>query len=141
MPGGIKFNHPFSKVIDLPLSPDEWYGLIRYSSGYVGENMHPIVVALHCGVPFFAFDSYGIVRMKYFVNTKSSKVFDMVSFAGFSDNMVNILSRDYKSPSPDSVFEKISEFDFNRCHEFSEKQLNRYNLMMDKITNTLPAGL
>ena len=30
--------------ISLPLSPIDWYALIKYSQGYVGNNMHPIVV-------------------------------------------------------------------------------------------------
>ena len=42
--------------ISLPLSPIDWYALIKYSSGYIGNNMHPIVVSLHNQISFFSFD-------------------------------------------------------------------------------------
>lgn len=38
--------------ISLPLSPIDWYALIKYSSGYIGNNMHPIVVSLHNQISF-----------------------------------------------------------------------------------------
>ena len=44
--------------IGLPLSPIDWYAIIKYSQGYVGNNMHPIVVSLHNQVPFYSFDTY-----------------------------------------------------------------------------------
>src|ERR1035437_7078665 len=135
MPGGIKFDHPFSSVIGLPLSPDEWYGLIRYSSGFIGENMHPIVVALHNVVPFYSFDSYGIIRYKCFVNEKSSKIYDILSKAGFLKNRISVLGKAYKCPTPEEVFSQIKNFDFSKCHLFSINQQNSYNMMMKSITS------
>lgn len=38
--------------ISLPISPIEWYNIIKYSVGYVGNNMHPIIVSIHNAVPF-----------------------------------------------------------------------------------------
>jgi hypothetical protein len=133
MPDGLTFQHPFSASVEPPLSPEEWYGLIKYSSGYIGENMHPVVVALHNGVPFYSFDSYGIVRFKFFVNNKSSKIYDILSAAGFLENRINILGRSYKSPSPESVFHKIINFDQGRCKTFSAHQLDKYNNMMKNV--------
>ena len=135
MPGGIKFDHPFSSVIGLPLSPDDWYGLIRYSSGFVGENMHPIVVALHNEVPFYSFDSYGIIKYKFFVNEKSSKIYDILSNAGFLNNRISVLGKGYKCPTPEEVFCRINDFDFSKCHLFSINQQNSYNMMMKSITS------
>lgn len=135
MPGGIKFHHPFATEIGLPLSPDEWYGLIRYSSGFVGENMHPIVVALHNEVPFYSFDSYGIVKYKFFVNEKSSKIYDILSDAGLLSNRISVLGKGYKSPTPEEVFYRINNFDFSKCHLFSINQQNSYNIMMKNITS------
>ena len=137
MPDGITFNHPFLTSIEPPLSPEEWYGLIKYSSGYIGENMHPVLVALHNGVPFYSFDSYGIVRYKFFVNDKSSKIYDILSIAGFLDNRINILGRSYKSPSPEEVIHQITNFDQRRCQIFSAQQQDRYNNMMKSILNLL----
>lgn len=34
------------------ITPIEWYALIKYSKGYVGNNMHPIVTSITNGVPF-----------------------------------------------------------------------------------------
>lgn len=135
MPDGIKFDHPFSSVIELPLSPDEWYGLIRYSSGFIGENMHPLIVALHNEVPFYSFDSYGIIRYKFFVNEKSSKIYDILSRAGFLKNRISVLGKGYKCPSPEEVFCRITDFDFSKYHLFSINQQNSYNIMMKSITS------
>lgn len=53
MPTGIGFKHNFDFSITTPLPPLDWYALIKYAKGYIGENMHPIVVALHNAVPCF----------------------------------------------------------------------------------------
>lgn len=140
MPDGIKFDHPIKNIIDIPLSPEEWYGIIKYSSGYIGENMHPVVVALHNGIPFYAFDSYGIVRFKYFVNEKSSKVYDILSKAGFAEKRIGILGRGYRPPRPEEVFNELIDFDIQKCESFSISQQEKYNAMMDNIISLTKAG-
>lgn len=137
MPDGIKFDHAFNNVIELPIGPEEWYGLIKHSSGYIGENMHPIVVALHNCIPFYAFDSYGIVRLKYFVNKKSSKIYDILFQAGFTERSISILGRGYKPPLPEEVFSQLIDFDFSKCERFSMSQLESYNAMMENITSKI----
>jgi polysaccharide pyruvyl transferase WcaK-like protein len=137
MPDGIKFDHPIKNVIDIPLSPEEWYGIIKYSSGYIGENMHPVVVALHNSIPFYAFDSYGIVRFKYFVNEKSSKVYDILSKAGFPEKRIGILGRGYRPPQPGAVFKELIDFDLQKCESFSISQQKKYNAMMDNIISLI----
>ena len=133
MPAGIKFEHPFPFTVGSPLCPKEWYGLIKYSSGYIGENMHPIIVALHNVVPFFSFDPYGIVKFKFFVKGESSKIYDILSQAGFLKNRISNLGRLYKCPSPEEVFLQINDFDCAKCHLFSINQQNSYNMMMHNI--------
>lgn len=133
MPKGMKFEHNFPKAITTPLCPKEWYSLIKYSSGYIGENMHPIVIALHNAVPFFAFDSYGIVRFRRFANEKSSKTYDILSRAGFLENYRSILGKRHIIPSPEHVINKIFSFDSEKCKQFSQTQLGSYNAMMQKI--------
>jgi len=135
MPNGIVFEHPFLKVIETPLCPKEWYGLIKFSSGYVGENMHPIVVALHNSIPFYSFDSYGIVKYKYFVNEKSSKIYDILSIAGFLKNRINILGRGYTRPTPEEILFRMINFNYERCHLFSIQQHDKYSNMMKSITS------
>jgi polysaccharide pyruvyl transferase WcaK-like protein len=135
-PGGILFDHPFSLTVKSPLKPQEWYGLIKYSSAYIGEQMHPIIIALHNKIPFYSFDYYGIVRFKYFVNLGSSKIHDILSFAGFLKNSINMLGKGTRCPSPEVVFQKISEFDLSKCNLFRINQLERYNSMMKSVTES-----
>jgi hypothetical protein len=135
MPAGIKFEPPYSLAVDSPLGPKEWYGLIKYSSGYIGENMHPIIVALHNVVPFYSFDPYGIVKYKFFVKEESSKIYDLLAASEFLQNRTSRLGKGYKCPSPEEVFCRINDFDFSKCHLFITNQLNSYNLMMEKITS------
>jgi hypothetical protein len=135
MPYGIYFEPSFPLVVKAPLCPKEWYGLIKYSSGYVGENMHPIIVALHNAVPFYSFDNYGIVNLKFFVNEHSSKIYDILSQAGFLKNRISRLGRAYKCPFPEEVFQHINNFDYSKCRQFNNTQLDRYNRMMKSITS------
>jgi hypothetical protein len=134
-PGGIIFNNVPFKVIAPPLSPIDWYALIKYSSGYIGENMHPIIVALHNAVPFFSFDSYGIVKYKYQVNEKSSKIYHILDKAGFLYNRTTTLGKNYIFPDVSKVLEAVRNFDRAKCENFSEKQSIEYNKMMKSLTN------
>jgi len=137
MPNGLHFNPPFNTKIEVPLCPKEWYGLIKYASGYIGEKMHPIVIALHNVVPIFSFDLYGIVNFKVFVNDKSSKIYDILSQAGFLKNRISILRSSDVRPTPEEVFLQISNFDFEKCRLFSKNQQDKYNAMMKDISTIL----
>lgn len=131
-----------TKQISLPLHPLDWYALILYSKGYIGERMHPIVVCLHNAIPFFCFDEYGIMekaslfskRMKY--NPNSSKTNLIVSDAGLQDNLYS-----YKSstmmPTAHDVVEKLITFDKNRCKTFAERKQQEYEIGMKNIVESL----
>jgi len=122
MPGGINFEHALAKTIDIPIDPIEWYSLIKFSSAYIGEKMHPIIVSLHNSVPFFSFDHYGILRFKLFLNQKASKIYHILEKADLSDYRVSILKRiNYTPPIPEYVFEKIISFDKNKCSLFANR--------------------
>jgi len=137
MPRGLVIDVPFIQKINIPVSPDQWYALIKYSSGYVGENMHPIIVALHNIVPFFSFDDYGLRKFRYFVNEKSSKIYDILERATFLENRVSTLRRGYTPPSPNEIIERIKSFNYEKCKEFSQLQINKYNEMMEDLLNIL----
>ena len=66
--------------IEIPVSPIEWYLVIKNSKGYVGNNMHPIVSSIHNRVPFFVFDHY---TGKSIIGNKSylyqSKVYEVLA--------------------------------------------------------------
>lgn len=132
-PKGIVFGHSFDKEIEIPLDPLDWYALIKYSNGYVGHNMHPIVVALHNAVPFFSFDNYGILKFQYFVNEKSSKIYHILSKADFLSHRISARTIYQKAPSPEFVLEKINTFDKKKCEQFAEYYYREYLNMMTNI--------
>lgn len=129
-----------NKVIRIPLSPIDWYALIAYSSGYIGERMHPIVVCLHNVVPFFSFDEYGTkdYRTKLF-NLNSSKTYQIVSDAKLNNNLFSY-KQSTSLPTAQFVVEKIKSFDYDRCHEFSIQKSKLYELGMKSIVNSLIAS-
>lgn len=129
MPEGIMFPHPFNYEIQPPLPPLDWYNLIRFSNGYIGENMHPIVVSLHNANPFFSFDPYVIKLLRFIPLVKASKTLDILKTFGLQDNWTNLK----KYVSPEYVFNKIIHFDKLSCQKVSEKMLSNYNDMMDTI--------
>lgn len=125
--------YPFRNTIKLPLDPLEWYALIKYSSGYIGHNMHPIVVAIHNCVPFYCIDHYGVVKCFVSLQKESSKIYDILHRAGFDDNRLSddIISR--KMPSPENLLSKIIGFDKERCLSFRELYNSKYDDMMCSI--------
>lgn len=136
LPDG-QFHHPGVRYIQLPLSPLEWYALIKYSSGFVGRNMHPIVISLHNAVPCFSFDQYGTKVLNLIPNEKSSKIYHILNKAGFTENRITNMGTYSKVPAPETVLQKIESFDRDKCRRFSENQQRDYNDMMLKICDTL----
>ena len=140
--GSIGFKNNLKYNIDIPLAILDWYALIKYSQGYVGHRMHPIIISLHNAIPFFSFDTNGLVKYKYFVNLKSSKIYHILKDADFLPNRCNASARlSYKEPSPEMVFEHIMNFDREKCQKFSDKQLSKYLNMMNEIENTFKRQL
>jgi hypothetical protein len=136
MPEGIGFKNNLKYKIDTPLCPLDWYALIKYSQGYIGHNMHPIVVSLHNANPFFSFDNYGIVKYKYYVNTESSKIYHILKEAGLLKYRCSALGRlQYQEPSYEMVLDCILHFDRDTSKKFSNKYLARYLNMMKEIEN------
>ena len=130
-PQGIEFKNNCDVQIDIPLSPLEWYALIKYSKYYVGDNMHPIVVCLHNAVPCFSFDHYGIVD-NGIVNVESSKIYHIMHRYGLDENRVSIRGK-YIEPSPEFVLSKLEEFDKVEVIKISAQLLEDYNNMMSNI--------
>ncbi len=131
-PQGVEFSHPFEKQIDLPLSPLDWYAIIKYADYYIGENMHPIVICLHNAVPCFSFDLYGIVKFHYFVNEQSSKIYHIMRRFDCLENRVS-LSGSYHEPTVDYVLERLDSFDKDKTRERAAMLLNEYKKMMHDI--------
>lgn len=141
MPEKLK-DYGLKHRINLPISPSDWYALIKYSKGYIGERMHPIVVSLHNAVPFFCFDEYGTfkktlwgLRKKYIPS--SSKTYHILNKAGLGEYMYSYFDKTSKMPNPSEVIRKFLSFPRQKCANFAEKYLNVYNQSMSKILKGL----
>lgn len=135
-PQGMKFQHCLEYEIPSPLLPLDWYALIKYSQGYIGHNMHPIVVSLHNANPFFAFDNYGMKRFNGFLsNDRSSKIKHILISAGLNDWRVSCLRRSFIAPAPEFVLDKLLNFNKDNALSFSKSYLQKYEVMMSNILN------
>ena len=128
--------------VDLPLSPLDWYALIKYSYGYIGERMHPIVVCLHNAVPFFCFDEYGTFKKSLFGLRKkyipsSSKTFHILEKASLNEWMYSYYDECTKLPSPKSVVQELLNFPISKCRNFSQTTQDLYNKSMTDILKYL----
>lgn len=129
------FSADIEKKITLPLSPIDWLALIKYSSGYIGERMHPIVVCLHNSIPFFSFDEYGIkekkncLSKKMYYNRTSSKTYLIISEAGFLSNLYSY-QENTELPEAKTVIEQINRFDKNKCLKFAKQKQREYEIGM-----------
>lgn len=98
--GGVTF-----KEVDwtppAALSPFEWLSVIARAHGYVGTRFHAIVVALMCGVPFVAVDTYGESVREGSTGNFPSKTFDLCLRAGFAGQVVS--SANLPSTPPERV--------------------------------------
>lgn len=125
------------RVIKHPLSPLDWYLFIKYSSGYIGHNMHPIIVSLSNNIPFFSFDTYGIKRLNGLItNDSSSKIKHILNAATLTYNRISCLHRSFVAPTPQSVFDKVVLFDFDKSSNFVDYYLLLYKKMMSDILNS-----
>lgn len=132
-PSGLKFENDFSIKIDIPLSPIDWYHLIKYSKGYIGHNMHPIVTCLHNVVPFFCFDHYVYRKNVFFIDEKPSKIFHIVNRAGLNQNRTPYVRLVSKEIPVDNVINAITNFDYQKCRSFSELMVKEYDDNMSSI--------
>ena len=137
MPKGINFIHPFDYSIKTPLSPIDWYALIKYAHAYIGSNMHPIIVCLHNAVPCYSIDHWGTTN--FFHKKKhdgSSKVEHILKEFNLEDNRSdiegNICNVDAKT-----ILEKLNEFSKEKVAEKSKEQYLKYNNMMTELLKTL----
>lgn len=134
---GTNFRHPFDYSIPSPLTPLEWYSLIKYSSGYVGNNMHPIVVALHNSVPCYSIDIWG--NTDFFGKKKkdgSSKVLHIMSEFGVANNIANV-NKGKCNVNPLEIVSKLLSFPTEEVAKVAEKKRLDYNKMMKEILESL----
>ena len=126
--------------IELPLPTLDWYYLIKYSQGYIGELMHPIIVSLHNSVPFYCFDQYGAIKtiipmIWHKKLPESSKIYDVLKQGGFLQNMYSYQSK--LLPSTDEVVKNFLSFDKAACNQFAHNMALKYLAAMGEVETSL----
>lgn len=124
-------------LISTPLNPMDWYSLIKYSCGYIGERMHPIVVSLHNSIPFYCFDEYGIKTftgkgLKREYNKETSKTYLIVKRAGLLENLFSY-KENTDFPHVSIVVNGILNFDKTKCSEFARNVQDDYQQCMKDV--------
>ena len=111
----------------------DWYAIIRYSSAYIGNNMHPIVVSLHNAIPCYSLDNWGTVNFwGKKLHDNSSKVLDILSRYNLADYRCEV-ENGKCNVSAEEIMEKIKDYPKDRVKLQSQKQLDSYNSMMEEI--------
>ena len=134
--GAMAYSHPFAYETPGPISPLYWFALIKYSAGYIGSNMHPIVSALTCGVPCFSIDNWG--RTNFWgkkIKDGSSKVQDVLSQYCIVD-WRKAIDDGKCDVSPQEMVDRISAFPVGKVRAISEQRLELYNQVMQKILSS-----
>lgn len=130
---GLGFSHNYDYEIPLPLNPIDWYALIAYSSGYIGNNMHPIVVALSNGVPCFSIDNWA--NYNFWNKPKddgASKIEDLLKYYHLKENRIV----PYKANTDNldvTIYEKIVSFPKEAVSHTSQLRFDDYKSMMDSL--------
>lgn len=135
MPQDIN-RYPSDIDIPLPLDSLDWYCIIKYSSGYVGNNMHPIIVSIHNSVPFYSIDAHG----KYYLRRKiqdvsHTKEYELLKRFGLLD--YHISNKKLYSITPHSIVERLLAFDKEYCTKCSDILKSEYFAMMDTIVGNI----
>lgn len=137
MPFGVKFKHNADIEIPMPLSPIDWYALLKYATGYIGSNMHPIVSCLHNAVPCFSLDNYGCTD--FFGRKKddgSSKIEHIMKVMGVENNR-RIIENEKCTVSVDEIINGLKTFPKDVVRERADLYLRQYNEMMSTIISKL----
>lgn len=137
MPKGIKFAHHFDYEIQPPLSPNDWYALIKYASAYIGSNMHPIIVSLHNAVPCVSIDNWG--RTNFWgrkIRDDSSKVKHIMEEFGVGQ-CHQVITYKTCNTNAKEIFELIESFPIDKVQEHSNIMYQRYEQMMHDILNSI----
>lgn len=125
------------------ITPLEWYVIIKYSKGYIGGLMHPIVSCIHNRVPFFSLDYYGVPprlfgrRVRglgiFLVNKRSSKTFQIVKDCGLLKYYYNINNRLTFFPEPSYIYKSLKEYDRNQLNEASKSRYVFYEKTIEDV--------
>lgn len=116
--------------IKLPVNPLDWFSIIKYSKGYVGNNMHPVIVSMHNRVPFFSIDQHGKRVWRFFFD-KTSKVYDLLKRFGFQNQRVSV--KNISKCTPEMVYNNLIHFNVEKCDAVAVQMEMEYQQLMSKI--------
>ena len=138
--GVYNYKHNFAYQVPLPISPLDWFALIKYASAYIGSNMHPIVSALTNATPWFSIDNWGMVDFwgNKTKEKKSSKVFDILSQYGIPEYRTEI-SLGKCDKNVDEIVDALRKFPIVDVQRISADRVLRYNKMMQSIIDSFIA--
>lgn len=121
----------YNAQIGFPLDPLDWYQLVKYSSGYIGYNMHPIIASMHNNKPCVSVDNYGINILKRINIRRSSKIFDIMTRVGVGGNCIEI--RSFFKGKKRSLESMLDAYDYEIGSRIVELQYDNYKKMMNSI--------
>ena len=135
MPQGGRKSY-FDLNLDLPLDPLDWYALIKYSKGYVGNNMHPIIVALHNIVPFFSFNIHGRSFLYGRIQLiRTSKEYDLLRRFGLHKYVIP--QPFLPLVKPQIIISRLVSFERDKFLNASKCLQEEYEAMMTEVLNVL----
>ncbi|MBR1687540.1 MAG: polysaccharide pyruvyl transferase family protein [Prevotella sp.] len=122
--------------IDLPLDPLDWYCILKYSRGYIGNNMHPVVISLHNAVPFFSFNGHGrFLFHKRIQLIRYSKEYDILKRFGLLQ--FEVAQKRSRRIKPQYVIDRILDFNLEERMEISKLLKVQYEDMMMEVKDRI----
>lgn len=120
--------------IEEILDPVDWYNLIRFSYGFIGQLMHPIVIAIHNAVPFFCLDYYGRRKLRgTYVDYRTSKAYQVVKQVDKIKQYRNIAGRFGRLPHAEFIMDSIFSSIDNPDHTISDRMNEKSNKALYSI--------
>ncbi len=137
--GAVAFSSPFRYKIEVPLSPIDWYALIKYATAYIGSNMHPIVTALTNGVPCYSLDNWGSTDFwGHKKHDESSKVYDVLKQYGLEKNRTAI-ENGICDVTVSTITKSLSAYPVEIVEKISNQRYTVYSSMMQNIIKKIKA--
>lgn len=135
--GVFNYKHPFAYQLPLPMSPLDWYALIKYASAYIGSNMHPIVSALTNATPCFSIDNWGIVDFwgRKTKDAVSSKVLDVLTQYGIPQYRTEISMGKCDKPV-EEIVSLLEVFPISTVRKISAERTDCYIATMHSIVDS-----
>lgn len=132
--GVFNYQHPFAYQLSLPMSPLDWFALIKYASAYIGSNMHPMVSALTNATPCFSIDNWGTIDFwgRKTKEAASSKVYDVLTQYGIPQYRAEI-SQGKCEKTVEEIVYLLESFPTDAIKEISNLRTSMYNSMMTRI--------